>query len=156
MAHVRESFKNTRRYFTEIVGFIFWPLTLNFKCLVITWCFLLNIIISVSPEFRDNLLLRIHWQGIFKSRLMYLFIFLRDFLIKRILVSSAKWCTELCSIALFKSLIYRRNSNGPKTDSCGTPWAIFSFSELHSLILVYWYLSVKKIFKPLICLTLTS
>ena len=67
---VRESFKNTLRNFTEVVGFIFWLLTLKFKCLVITWCFLLNMITSVQKlfQFRDNLLLRIiHWQRSFKS-----------------------------------------------------------------------------------------
>ena len=112
-------------------------------------CFLLNIIISVLPAFRDNLLLRIHWKRSFKSRLMYLFIFLRDLSIKRILVSSAKWCTELCSIDLARLLMYRTNSNGPKTDPCGIPCVIFSFSELQSLILVYWYLSVMKFSKHL-------
>ena len=62
----RESFKNTPRYFTEVVGFIFWLLTLKFKCLVITWCFLLNIIGYFSLEIICYLL-RIHWQKSFKS-----------------------------------------------------------------------------------------
>ena len=62
---VRESFKNTPRYFTEVVGFIFWLLTLKFKCLVITWCFLLNIISYFSLEIICYLL-RIHWQKSFK------------------------------------------------------------------------------------------
>ena len=115
-------------------------------------CFLLNIIISVLPAFRDNLLLRIHWKRSFKSRLMYLFIFLRDLSIKRILVSLAKWCTELCSIDLARSLMYRRNGNGLKTDPCGTPCVIFSFfgaALFNTGILVS---LCNKIFKPLICL----
>ena len=116
----------------------------NFKCLVnyLMFSFEYNSLSFAT----HNLLLRVHWQRRFKPRLMYLFIFLKDLLIKRIFVSSAKWCTELCSLALLKSLMCRRNSNGPKTDPCGTPFVIFSFLGMHSLILVYWYLSVSHLF----------
>ena len=105
----------------------------------------MNIIISVLSGFRDNLLLRIHWQRSFKLPLIYLFIFLRVLLIKRIFVLSAKGCTEVCFVTLYKSLMYRRNSNGSKTELCETPCVCFSYSELHSLILVYWYIFVRKL-----------
>ena len=143
MVHVRESFKNTLRYFTEVVGFIFWLLTLKFKYLVITWCFLLNIIISVLPAFRDNLLLQIHWQRSFKSWLMCLFYFFDRFVNKENIsvISKVVYRTMLYWFVQIIKLMYRRKSNGPKTDPCGTPCVSFSFSEL-SLILVY--LSVIK------------
>ena len=116
----------------------------------------MNIIISVLSGFRDNLLLRIHWQRSFKLPLLYLFIFLRVLLIKSIFVLSAKWCTEVCFVTLYKSLMYRRNSNGSKTEPCGTPCVCFSYSELHSLILVYWYIFVRKLSNHLFVWPLTS
>ena len=39
----------------------------------------------------------------------------------------------ICSMSLaelLKSFIYRRNSNGPSTDPCGTPQVIVSSSDL--------------------------
>ena len=42
----------------------------------------------------------------------------------KILVSSAKWWTLQNFIALCKSFIYSKNRRGPRTDPCGTPYAI--------------------------------
>ena len=72
VVHVRESSKNTPRCFTEVVGFIFWPLTLKIKCLLNTWCFLLNINISVLQAFRDNLLFEPIGKGVLNVPVYFL------------------------------------------------------------------------------------
>ena len=62
--------------------------------------------------------------------------FLRDFLVNKRLVSSAKWCTKLCMIALCNPLIEIRNNKGPSNDPCGTPCIDICLLELRSLIVV--------------------
>ena len=46
-------------------------------------------------------------------------------------------------IASFRSLIYKKNSKGPNTDPCGTPWVTSILSETVSLIIVCWILFVR-------------
>ena len=43
---------------------------------------------------------------------------------------SAKWWVLSCLIARFRSLMYKANSQTPKTDSCGTPILIDAHSEV--------------------------
>ena len=45
------------RYFTLVVGLIFWPLTLKLRCLMLVLSVVLKIIFSVLLAFRDILLL---------------------------------------------------------------------------------------------------
>ena len=48
-------------------------------------------------------------------------------------------------IALCKSLIKSRNNKDPSTDPSGTPFVDISLSEQYSLIVLYWYLSLKNV-----------
>ena len=46
-----------------------------------------------------------------------------------ILVSSANKTDRLVVDTVVKSLMYNKNNNGPKIDSCGTPHFTFSLSD---------------------------
>ena len=78
-----------------------------------------------------------------RSWMIYLFIFLSDLCENKILVSSAKWRIIEWEIASFRMLIYIRNSKGPSTDPCGTPWVTSILSETVSLTIVCWILFVR-------------
>ena len=145
VSHVRELLRCMPRYFTLVFGLIFWSLTLKLSCLVIVLSLVLKIIISVLLAFRDILLLRNHWQRCFISWFICLFIFFKELLVQSKFVSSAKWWTELCCIALWRSFIYKRNSRGPRTDPCGTLCVIGSLLELLSFICVNWCLPIRKL-----------
>ena len=143
--HDSESFRNTPRYFTLIVGIIFWPIILKLRCLVISCFLFLKTIISVFPVLRESFFTTNPLTESFDVTVYKFDDFLRDFTNNKWLVSSSKWCTELCMIALCKSLIKSKNNTAPSTDPCGTPYVDISLSELYSLILVYWYLSFKNV-----------
>ena len=46
------------------------------------------------------------------------------------LVPSPKWCTYRNFIAIFKSFVYNKNRRVPRTDPCGTSYAIGEGEEL--------------------------
>ena len=69
------------RYFTLVVGLIFWLLTLKLGCLVIVLFLVLKVMISVALAFRDILLLRNHSQRCFISWFICLLIFFKDLLV---------------------------------------------------------------------------
>ena len=48
----------------------------------------------------------------------------------KIIVSSANWANRIWFEDLCMSLIYKRKSNGPNTDPCGTPNVMFDIEEL--------------------------
>ena len=118
--HDSESFRTTPRFFSLIVGIIFWPLILKLRLFVISCFLFLRTIISVFPV-------------------------LTDFSANKRLVLSAKWCYELFMIALCNLLVKSRNNKGPGTDLCGRPCVDISLSELPFFIVVYWYLSFKNV-----------
>ena len=49
--------------------------------------------------------------------------------IQNILVSPANKTDRLVVDTVVKSLMYNKNSNGPKLDPCGTPHLTFSLSD---------------------------
>ena len=126
----RSSCKIIPRYFTGFDSSIFCQLMRKFRHLVIILFLVLNNTISVLLVLRDNFAL-IQSTMHFKSLLMYLFIFLSDLSISNKLVSSAKWWTELFSIAWWRLLINIIKRKGPKKDPCGTPYSVsFSFDMI--------------------------
>ena len=125
-------------------GWIFCSLMWKLRCLVFFLCLDLNITSSVLLVFKDNVLVLIHSAKSFRSLFMYLFTFLSDFLIRIILVSSAKWCTVLNSTTLWRSLINNMKRRGPRTDPCGTPYFNFLLSDWVLLILVDCILSLRN------------
>ena len=120
--NVRCSIKISR-YLAWFLGMIFCPLRQNLRCLVIfEWD--LNITISVLLMFREILLALNHWTKL--KRLIFLFISFKEGLAYKILVSSAKWCTDE-NIALLRMLIYIRNSRGPNIERWGTKLNTWKF-----------------------------
>ena len=89
-----------------------------------------NKIISVLSSFKDILLASIQLVKFFKSLFNILFSFLIEWLIYNKFVSSTKWWTLQYLIARSRSLMYKRNYKGPKTDPCGTSVGIDAHSEL--------------------------
>ena len=62
-------------------------------------------------DIRQVLLLVLsHWTKLKRSWLIFLFIYFKEELTYRILVSSRKWCTDKNIIILLRLLIYIRNS----------------------------------------------
>ena len=61
---------------------------------------------------------------------------LRELLAYNRFVSSPKWCIFKFFIDQLKSFIYIRNNNGPKMDSCGTPYLMVWISDLSLLMAV--------------------
>ena len=96
----------TPKYLIWDDGWSFCPLMRKFRYLVIFLYLVLNTTSSYLLVFKDNLLALIYSTTSFGSLFMYLFIFLSDFLIRGILVSSAKWCTVLNSTTLWSSLFF--------------------------------------------------
>ena len=96
----------TSKYLIWDDGWSFCPLMRKFRRLVIFLYLVLNTTSSLLLVFKDNLLALIYSTTSFRSLFMYLFIFLSDFLIRSILVSSAKWCTVLNSTTLWNSLFF--------------------------------------------------
>ena len=78
------------RYLVFVLSVTCFPLILKFKCLVITLAFGLKIIMSVLLVFSAILLALSQKEIFLRSKFIFLLISLRDLLIKRILVSSAK------------------------------------------------------------------
>ena len=140
---VRCSSRYIPKYLALFTGFIFWPLTLKFRCFVILLFSGLKIISSVLFALREILFGLSHCTIWERSWLMYLSIFLRHLLQYNIFVSSAKWCIKECVTASCRSLIYTRNNKGPKIDPCGTPLVVSIFSEIEPLTLVFWVLSFR-------------
>ena len=62
------------------------------------------------------------------------FEFLYELTIFSKLVSSTKWYVKEFFIESFRSLMYRRNRRGPRTEPWGTPCSIFDSLELKPLI----------------------
>ena len=74
--------------------------------------------------FKENLFALSELDKFFKSVLISLLSFLMELVRNKRLVSSAKWWTLQNFIAVCKSFIYSKNRRGPRTDPCGTPYAI--------------------------------
>ena len=102
------------KYLTWDESLIFWPLMWKFKCLVIILFLDLNITNSVLLVFKDSLFALIHSTTSFNSLLIYFIILFIDLSARIKLLSSAKWWTELNSMALCKSLINNINRRGLK------------------------------------------
>jgi len=71
-----------------------------------------------------------------------------DLLLLKSIVSSAKRLTTEYGIALYRSLIYRRNNRGPRTDPWGTPWRIVLRFEERLEIETNCFTRRKKRFEP--------
>ena len=119
--------------------FILCPLILKLRYFVIALVFWRKRIISVLLAFSEILVAINQWTIWERSWLIYLFIFLSV----KMLVSSAKWRIIEWEIASFRLLIYIRNSKGPSTNPCGTPWVTSILSETGSLTIVCWILFVR-------------
>ena len=87
-------------------------------------------IVSVFLTFKKILFALSQLDKFFKSVLKSLFSFLMELVTNKRLVSSENWWTLQNVIALCKSFIYSRNRRGPRTDPCGTPYAIEEREEL--------------------------
>ena len=70
-------------------------------------------------------------------------------------VSSAKWCAELNSTALCRSLINKIKRRSPSTDSWGTPYLICFFADLLPWTLVNCFLSSRKDWNHILATPLT-
>ena len=116
------------RYLVWLSGMIFCPLSQKLGCLVICFEWDLNITISVLTMFSEILLALSHWIKLERSWL-FLFISFKEELTYKILVSSAKWCTDENSIGLLRSLKYIRNSRGPNIEPWGMPNSILESSD---------------------------
>ena len=125
------------------LGIIFWPLKQKLRCLVICFEWDLNITISVLLTFSKILLALSHWTKLERAWLIFLFTFFKEELTYKILVSSAKWCTDENIIALLRSLIYIRNSRGPNIEPWGMPNSILESSDCLLLTVVNCCLFVK-------------
>ena len=125
------------------LGIIFWPFKQKLRCLVICFEWDLNITISVLLTFSKILLALSHWTKLERAWLSFLFTFFKEELTYKILVSSAKWCTDENIIALLRSLIYIRNSRGPNIEPWGMPNSILESSDCLLLTVVNCCLFVK-------------
>ena len=132
---------------------IFWPLTWKLSCLVIFLFLGLNNIISVLLAFSDSLLALIQSTVSFKSLLICLLIFLSDLSMRSRFVS-AKWCTELNSTTLCRSLRNKIKRRGPRTDPWGMPYLIGFSADLLPWTLVNCFLSSWKDWNHLLAMPL--
>ena len=117
------------RYSVQFLGMIFCPLRRKLRRLVNCFEWDLNITISVLLTFSEILLALSHWIKLERSWLIFLFIAFKEELTCKILVSSAKWCTDEKIIALLRSLIYIRNRRSPNIEPWGTPNSILESSD---------------------------
>lgn len=78
--------------------------------------------------------------------------FLRDCLLRRRLLSPAKWWTELNSITVCKSLMTRRISGGPKTDPCFLTFE----NELNHLFVSPWVPQCSNFLNRTLWLTVSN
>ena len=122
------------------LGWLMWKL----RCLLIILFLDWNIASSVLLVFKDSLFALIHSKTSLKSLFICLFIFSTDMSVRiRLLVSSAKWWTELNSAALCKSLINIIFRSGRKTYPCGTPYFKYFLLNWHLFTVVNCVLSFK-------------
>ena len=133
----------TPRYLVRFLGMIFCPLRQTLRSLVICFEWDLNITISVLLTFGEILLALSHWTKLERSWLIFLFISFKEELTYKVLVSSAKWCTDENIIPLLRSLIYIRNSRGPNFEPWGKPNSIIESSDCLLLTVVNCCLFVK-------------
>ena len=84
--------------------------------------FLLKIMTSVLATLKKILFTCSHWIRNLRSLLTTLFIFLIDSLMLNRQVSSAKWKISEFFIAILRSLIKIKKSNGSRTKPWGTPY----------------------------------
>ena len=122
---------------------IFCPLRRKLRCLVIYFEWDLNITISVLLTFGEILLALSHWTKLERSWLIFLFMSFKEELTYKILVSSAKWCTNENIITLLRLLIDIRNSRGPNIEPWGKPNSILESSDCLLLTVVNCCLFVK-------------
>ena len=130
----------TPRYFTVMDKFIFSPLILKFKCLVIILCFCLKITIFVLLVFKFIL---------FALCQVLSHDLLRNLFSLSIYLSIVGWYhlqndVLYLMLLILKSLINIINSRGPSTDPCGTPWIISWEFKSFPVTLVYCFLSVRN------------
>ena len=140
----KSSCRMTPKYRTWLDCLIFWPLTRKLSCLVIFLFLGLNNTISVLLAFSDSLFALIQSTANFKSLLICLLIFLSDLSMRSRFVLSAKWCTELNSTALCRSLINKIKRRCPRTDPWGTPYLIGFSADLLPCTLVNCFVSSRK------------
>ena len=140
----KSSCRMTPKYRTWLDCLIFLPLTRKISCLVIFLFLGLNNTISVLLAFSDSLFALIQSTANFKSLLICLLIFLSDLSMRSRFVSSAKWCTELNSTALCRSLINKIKRRGPRTDPRGMPSLIGFSADLLLWTLVNCFLCCRK------------
>ena len=147
VSNVRYSSNIIPTYFTSLDSISLTPFNFILK-LGIGVLFFLKKISSVLVVFSDILFARSHWfrdfRSVFRFLTMFLFRFCSLFLIEyRRLVSSAKCRTVECLIQVWRSLIYMRNSRGPRTDPCGTPCLMYVDSDVTPLMETHCLLSVR-------------
>ena len=111
----------TFKYLVCLFNFVFCPLIRKFRHLVIFLFLGLKIIFSVLLTFSESLFVRIYSLASFRSLLPCLLSCIKKQSDRRRFVSSAKWCTALKWIALWKSFMKIINKRGPNTKPCETP-----------------------------------
>ena len=121
VSHDSESFRKTPKYFTLIVGIIFWPLILKLRYFFYLLGFVFKGYYFCFPSIKEEFVTTNPLTENFEVTVYKFVDFLRDFSANKSIVSSAKWCKELFKIALCHSLIKSRNNKGPSADPCGTP-----------------------------------
>ena len=97
----------------------------------------------------DSLFAIHQWYNFMKSFLLRSWTILKLWLLVIKVVSSAYNLAALQPILLWRSLIYSKKNNGPKTDPCGTPHDTVLRSDLIPFITVYWRRLVKYDLKKL-------
>ena len=107
------------KVFIVIFGYDFLSTYVEFKMFSDLLWMRLKYTVLVLLMFSEILLALSHWTKLERSWLIFLFISFKEELTYKILVSSAKWCTDENIIALLRSLIYIRNSRGPNIEPLG-------------------------------------
>ena len=111
---------------------------------LILWNFLLpNIIYDVFVIFSDNKLALNHSEIIWSSSFICLSRTSKDLPVINRFVSSANMMVWRSGDAKLRSLMYKRNSNGPRIEPCGTPQVIRSQFDSLRPIITYCRLFVK-------------
>ena len=121
---LRCSSKYVPKYLTLFEGWSFFPHSFKFRSQSSCFFFLLKITTSVLATLREILLAFNHWTRNFKSLLTTLFICLTESLMFKRQVSSAKWKVSECFIAMLRSFMKIKKSNGPRTEPYWTPYFI--------------------------------
>ena len=120
---------NIPRYLMLLTGVNFLPSNLIEISLSNKWRLDLKIMSSVLPAFRDSRFYLCQFDTRFNSVLTMVSIVLRFLLLYRIYVTSAKCPDNVFLRQKWKSLMYMRNSSGPREEPCGTPQVISFISE---------------------------